>query len=142
MAKLEKAKQSYNEMQARLDSYKAKIKDYNTIEEEYGILTGSYLNEAELAIIDRKEMYAMVDEDILKYVDLSEIVIKGNKMEITTAPGEWPVISKVVEILTSDPRISYVTTSYTQNKEKNDEDITANIVLIFVGGEENGSKEE
>ena len=55
---------------------------------KYLMNSGGYMSENETSLIDRKEIYKMIDEDILKYVDLSDITIKGNKVEITTAPTE------------------------------------------------------
>lgn len=119
----------YQTNSKQLDALKEELKDYDAIEEKYNALVGSFLSEGERNCLNRTDLLKMVDEDILPQVSVANISISDNKMSVYTSLTDLNTISRVVDILQKDERISYVTVSSTVSDSEDSSKVSATIEI-------------
>ncbi len=136
LAKISEAERTYRIREAELNNYRNQLNDYNEVEAKYNELVGSFLTDAELSYLNRLAIINMIEEDVMKYVDVKSWSISNNTIRITTGETTMDTVSKIVDILNTDSRNSYVNVTTTKAEKDSNDYVTANIVVTYSGAGE------
>ena len=109
LSKISKLESTYNASMEQINILNEELKDYDSVEEKYNSLVGSFLSDSEKYCLNRPDILKMIDEDILPHVSITNIVISGEKINVYTSLTDLNTVSKVVDILQKDERTTYVT---------------------------------
>lgn len=131
--KVNQAEAVYRSMESQLNSYKTALADYEDVENRYNELVGSFMSESEASYLDRIDIIKMVEEDVMKYVEVRSIAISGNTVRVSTDTSTMDNISNIVNILLNDSRNSYVTVTTAQANKDVKDMVYANLVIVYSG---------
>lgn len=131
--KVNKAEGVYRSMESQLNSYKTALADYDDVQNRYNELVGSFMTESETSYLDRIDIIKMVEEDVMKYVEVRSIAISGNTVRVSTDTSTMDNISNIVNILLNDSRNSYVTVTTAQANKDVKDMVYANLVIVYSG---------
>ena len=136
LSKINQAERNYRIMEAQLDTYRDQLKDYNEVEAKYNELVGSFLTDTELSYLNRLAIIDMIEDDIMKFVDVKSWAISNNTIRITTGNTTMDTVSKIVNVLNTDSRNSYVNVTTTKAEKNANDYVVANIVVTYSGAGE------
>ncbi len=109
LSKISKLESTYNASMEQINILNEELEDYDSVEEKYNSLVGSFLSDSEKYCLNRPDILKMIDENILPHVSITNIVISGEKINVYTSLTDLNTVSKVVDILQKDERTTYVT---------------------------------
>ena len=136
LAKISAAEKNYRIMEAQLDSYRDQLKDYSEVEAKYNEMVGSFLTDTELSYLNRLAIIDMIKEDVMNYVDIKSWSISNNTIRITTGDTTMDTVSRIVNVLNTDSRNSYVNVTTTKAEKDSNDYVVANIVVTYSGAGE------
>ena len=129
LSKISKLESTYNASMEQINILNEELKDYDSVEEKYNSLVGSFLSDSEKYCLNRPDILKMIDEDILPHVSITNIVISGEKINVYTSLTDLNTVSKVVDILQKDERTTYVTVLSTVADSDNSGKVSATIEI-------------
>ncbi len=129
LSKISKLESTYNTSMEQINILNEELEDYDSVEEKYNSLVGSFLSDSEKYCLNRPDILKMIDEDILPHVSITNIVISGEKINVYTSLTDLNTVSKVVDILQKDERTTYVTVLSTVADSDNSGKVSATIEI-------------
>ena len=120
---------AYATSNAQLSTLHSELANYSSVEEQYNSMVGSFLSDSEKFCLNRPEVLAMIDEDILPNVAVSNINVQDEKVSVYTGLTDLNTISRVVDILQKDDRTTYVTVSSTVADSEDSSQVSATIEI-------------
>lgn len=136
LAKVNKAESEYNKMLEQVNEIKNANKEYDEVKAKYDEVTDWYMTDEEKIEVDKINVFEMLEQDMLPYVEIESVQIKGNTIVVQTGVTNLNTVSKFLDILQSDERNGFVTittASASNGKDETKNDITANIQIIYGG---------
>ena len=144
---------NYHQLENEVEEAKASLADYEDIRSEYSHYGNGYLNSNELALQDRLDMLALVEEKLLNQGALVEISISGNVATLTINSAKLASVSDVAEELEESDIVTYVTVSNAATKEQSQsqaaedgtsENVVTSMTIYFTSpsGEQSDETEE
>ena len=121
--------------------------NYDEVKEKYDEVTDWYLTTGEKSIIDKEEVLAMLEQDLIPYVEVLRAQVSGSTVTVPTGITDLPTVSTFLLKLQRDPRnaTATVTTTAAATSPDGEERVTSYVIINFVGGpietEEDGAKE-
>lgn len=136
------AQQEYGTLQEQLVTVQAANAEYDTVREEYNDVTDYYMTDEEKMTVDKMDVLAMIEEDVMPYVSVMQIQVSGSTVTITTGETTLDTVSEFLQKLQDDVRNSSatVTTTSAENSDQS-EDVTASVVVNYTGGTESTEQE-
>lgn len=129
--KTSKLQSDYNSVSSTNDSLNEQLANYDEVSEKYNEIVGDFLTETEANSLNRTDIIAMLDEDILPYVDITNFTVSGNQISVFTGVTDLDTVSRILNILQNDARTSYVTISRTLADSDNTNQVTADIEITY-----------
>ena len=120
----------------RSDTYRNQLKDYSEVEATYNEMVGTFLTDTELSYLNRSAIIDMIKDDVMNYVDVKSWNISNNTIRITTGNTTMDTVSKIVNVLNTDSRNSYVNVTTTKAEKDSNDYVVANIVVTYSGAGE------
>lgn len=136
LQRINEAERNYRIMESQLDNYRKQLADYDKIQEQYNEMVGSFLSDDELACLNRLAIIEMIEEDVRDNVAVQSWTISNNTVRITTGNTTMDTISKIVNILNTDKRNSYVNVTTTKTENDSHDYVVGNIVVTYSGAGE------
>lgn len=121
----------YQGMQTQLNAIKQENEEFDRVKEEFDQVTEWYLSEDEANVIDKYDVFKMIDDDILEHVKISSVSISGNIVNVVTEKTTLQKVAKILEKLQDDERNNYVTITTASASEQNTNIVTASIVIRY-----------
>ena len=88
------------------------------------------MTEEEQMVIDKSNVFEMLEEDLVPYVGIKNVQIKGNKIVIQTNKTTLDTVSEFLHKLQLDKRNSFV--SVTTANASNEKDVITNDVIATI----------
>lgn len=117
--------------QAQLDELTAANADYAELNQKYARYVVTGLTEEELSLADRDTVLDLLEQKVVNVGYLSSLKVAGNTATVTCLGVPLDQISRLVESLETDERVSHVTVSTAQGE--NDAGTSATIEITFKG---------
>lgn len=102
--------------QQRLAALEAENADYAAVNERYARYVVTGLTEEEQALADRNTLIDLVESKIMGVGYLQSIKVVGNQITATSVGVDLTEVSRMVESLETDKRVSHVTVSTAQGE--------------------------
>lgn len=131
LTKTSSLENNYKSYENEINALQAELSDYDEVEEKYNELVGDFLTDEEVNSLNRTDIIDMIDDDILPYVDVTNISISGNEVSVYTGVTDLNTVSKVLSVLQNDERTEYVTVSRTLADSSNTDLVTADIEITY-----------
>lgn len=131
ISKTNKLESDYNSQQATINSLNEQLASYDELNEKYNEMIGDFLTEDEANSLNRMDIIALLDEDIMPYVDITNFSISGNQISVYTGVTDLNTVSQVLNILQNDSRTSYVSISRTLADSDDSSQVTADIEITY-----------
>lgn len=128
--KIHAAEAKYNEMQSQIAEVKEANKEYDEVKAKYDEVTDWYMTESEQTVIDKSNVFEMLDDDLVPYVGIKSVQIKGNQIVVQTDKTTLDVVSDFLHKLQLDKRNSFV--SVTTANASNEKDVITNDVIATI----------
>ena len=128
--KIKAAEKKYNEISAQVEQVKETNKEYEAVKAKYDEVTDWYMSEEEQMVIDKSNVFEMLEEDLVPYVGIKNVQIKGNKIVIQTNKTTLDTVSEFLHKLQLDKRNSFV--SVTTANASNEKDVITNDVIATI----------
>ncbi len=129
LSKTSALESEYNTTNEQIATLNEELKNYDSVQEKYNSLVGSFLSDSEKLCLNRTDILKMVDEDVIPYVSITNITITDEKVNVYTSLTDLNTVSKVVDILQKDDRTTYVTVSSTVADGDNSGKVSATIEI-------------
>lgn len=131
------AKEKYTIAEEQLSQLQQSNEDYDVIREQYSHYGNGYLNDEEKAEIDRIEILALLDTQVMNKADVQSIDIVGNEITVIIDKIKLKTISRIVTTLESNDKVTFVTvsTAGTGNQEKRNGLVTATMTINMDKGD-------
>lgn len=131
------AKEKYTIAEEQLSQLQQSNEDYDVIREQYSHYGNGYLNDEEKAEIDRMEILALLDTQIMNKADVQSIDIVGNEITVIIDKIKLKTISGIVTTLESNDKVTFVTvsTAGTGTQEKQNGLVTATMTINMDKGD-------
>ena len=133
--KLSRAQHQYGAVQDQLTELRQANARYDDVKKAYDSVTEWYLTDEEKKIIDKTEVIAMLEQDLMPYVELMRVQVTGTTVAVETGETTLPVVSKFLLILQEDPRnlTATVTTTAAASQIDGEERVKASVIIQFIG---------
>lgn len=115
--------------QAQLDDLKAANENYAALNEKYARYVVTGLTEEELNLADRNALFDLIRSNFMSVGYLSSVKVLGNTVTATSVGADLTQVSRLVEQLESDSRVSHVTVSTAQGKDNAATSATIEVTL-------------
>lgn len=115
--------------QAQLDDLKAANENYAALNEKYARYVVTGLTEEELNLADRNALLDLIRSNFMSVGYLSSVKVLGNTVTATSVGADLTQVSRLVEQLESDSRVSHVTVSTAQGKDNAATSATIEVTL-------------
>ena len=141
--KIKVAEKKYNEMAAEVQKVKETNKEYDEVKAKYDEVTDWYMTEEEQMVIDKTNVFEMLDEDLVPYVGMKSVQIKGNQIVVETYKTTLDVVSEFLHKLQLDKRNSFVsvtTANASNEKDVITNDVIATVNITYSGGSADGEE--
>ena len=111
--------------------------NYDEVKAKYDEVTDWYLTTGEKSIIDKEEVFAMLEQDLMPYVELMRVQVSGNILTVSTGITDLSTVSTFLLKLQRDPRnaTATVTTTSAATSSDGEERVTASVIITFIGGD-------
>lgn len=127
---------NYNTYQSQIDTLNEQLSNYDEVSEKYNEIVGDFLTESEANSLNRMDIIDMLEKDVMSYVDITNFSVSGNQISVYTGVTDLNTVSRVLNVLQSDSRTSYVSISRTIANSDNSELVTADIEITYKDMEE------
>lgn len=127
---------NYNSYQSQIDTLNEQLSNYDEVSEKYNEIVGDFLTESEANSLNRMDIIDMLEKDVMSYVDITNFSVSGNQISVYTGVTDLNTVSRVLNVLQSDSRTSYVSISRTIANSDNSELVTADIEITYKDMEE------
>lgn len=131
LSKTNELQSNYTSAESQNETLSESLKDYDQVQEKYNEMIGDFLNEDEANSLNRNDIIAMLDEDVLPSVSITNFSITGNQVSVYTGVTDLNTVSKVLAILQNDERTEYVTVSRTLADSDDESKVTADIEITY-----------
>lgn len=132
--KLNQAEAEYNLMQSQLAQAQAANADYADIKAQYDKVTDWYMTEEEKMELDKNNVFDMLEEDLMPYVELQSAAISGSTITVQTGVTDLDTVSTFLSKLQADKRNSFVTVTTAAASTERDPSsnlVTASVVITY-----------
>ncbi len=125
--------QQYQAMAAQVEAMRQANQEYDEVKAQYDAVTDWYMSDEEKMEVDKNDVFAMIDQDIMSYVEVQSVSISGRTVTVQTGNTTLANVSHFVNILKRDSRNGYVTvtTANATNQEANNNYVTASVVITY-----------
>ena len=119
-----------SDIQTQQDVLNAKLKDYPELEKQYGRYSYGWMSEDEVALVDRMEVYSLIESKIMDAAVIEDFAINGNVITMNIRGITLIQASAVVKDLESSPMVdsAYVYSAEAENAEQAEMFMTVNLV--------------
>ena len=133
--KLREAQRQYGIVQDELMQLRTANANYAEVKAKYDEVTDWYMTSEEKAIVDKEEVLAMLEEDLMPYVELTRVQVSGNVVTVSTGITDLSTVSTFLLKLQRDPRnaTATVTTTSAASSSEGEERVTASVIINFIG---------
>ena len=141
LAKINRAEQQYRVVETQLNAARQANNEYDEVKKQYDEVTDWYMTEEEKAVVDKSNVFRMLENDIMPYVGIRTVQIAGNTISVTTENTNLQTVSTFLSALQNDTRNGFVTVttaSASNGKDVKTNDVIANVIITY-GGSEGGN---
>lgn len=132
ISRANEAESAYYAMQLQIDEYNRQTEDYDEVLKQYSHYSSGYLTEEEKLILDRMDVFQVLDKCVIPFVDVASVNMTGSNVNLTLAETTLQTVSTVVSELQSDEKVAFVTVSTAStnsSSENSSQMVTANMVI-------------
>ena len=132
--KLNQAEAEYNLMQSQLSQAQAANADYADIKAQYDKVTEWYMSDEEKMELDKNNVFDMLEEDLMPYVELQSVAVSGSTITVQTGVTDLDTVSTFLSKLQSDKRNAFVTVTTAAASTERDPSsnlVTASVVITY-----------
>lgn len=154
LKKIDAAQEAYSSLQNQYTALQKANEDYESVENEYSHFGTGFFTADELALTDREELLAVINDKISIGKGMSQIQVSGNTATVQLMSSNMREISQIVAELESSPIVQYVgvDTAVTQAVQsasasalqKKDDTVNAAVTIEFrspLGADTGGESE-
>ena len=118
------------DIQSQQEMLDLKLKDYPELEKQYGRYSYGWMSEDEVSLVDRMEVYSLIESKIMDAAVIEDIAINGNVITMNIRGITLIQASAVVKDLESSPMVdsAYVYSAEAENAEQAEMFMTVNLV--------------
>lgn len=118
------------DIQSQQEMLDLKLKDYPELEKQYGRYSYDWMSEDEVSLVDRMEVYSLIDSKIMDAAVIEDFAINGNVITMNIRGITLIKASAVVKDLESSPMVdsAYVYSAEAENAEQAEMFMTVNLV--------------
>ena len=118
------------DIQSQQEMLDLKLKDYPELEKQYGRYSYGWMSEDEVALVDRMEVYSLIESKIMDAAVIEDFAINGNVITMNIRGITLIQASAVVKDLESSPMVdsAYVYSAEAENAEQAEMFMTVNLV--------------
>lgn len=118
------------DIQSQQEMLDLKLKDYPELEKQYGRYSYGWMSEDEVSIVDRMEVYSLIESKIMDAAVIEDFAINGNVITMNIRGITLIQASAVVKDLESSPMVdsAYVYSAEAENAEQAEMFMTVNLV--------------
>ena len=118
------------DIQSQQEMLDLKLKDYPELEKQYGRYSYGWMSEDEVSLVDRMEVYSLIESKIMDAAVIEDFAINGNVITMNIRGITLIQASAVVKDLESSPMVdsAYVYSAEAENAEQAEMFMTVNLV--------------
>lgn len=118
-----------SDIQTQQDVLNAKLKDYPELEKQYGRYSYGWMSEDEVSLVDRMEVYKLIEAKIMDAAVIENFAVNGNVITMNMRGITLKEASAVVKDLESSDMVdsAYVYSAEAENAEQAQMFMTINI---------------
>ena len=118
------------DIQSQQEMLDLKLKDYPELEKQYGRYSYGWMSEDEVSLVDRMEVYSLIESKIMDAAVIENFAINGNVITMNIRGITLIQASAVVKDLESSPMVdsAYVYSAEAENAEQAEMFMTVNLV--------------
>ena len=118
-----------SDIQTQQDVLNAKLKDYPELEKQYGRYSYGWMSEDEVSLVDRMEVYSLIESKIMDAAVIENFAVNGNVITMNMRGITLKEASAVVKDLESSDMVdsAYVYSAEAENAEQAQMFMTINI---------------
>ena len=118
------------DIQSQQEMLDLKLKDYPELEKQYGRYSYGWMSEDEISLVDRMEVYSLIESKIMDAAVIEDFAINGNVITMNIRGITLIQASAVVKDLESSPMVdsAYVYSAEAENAEQAEMFMTVNLV--------------
>ena len=118
------------DIQSQQEMLDLKLKDYPELEKQYGRYSYGWMSEDEVSLVDRMEIYSLIESKIMDAAVIEDFAINGNVITMNIRGITLIQASAVVKDLESTPMVdsAYVYSAEAENAEQAEMFMTVNLV--------------
>lgn len=118
-----------SDIQTQQDVLNAKLKDYPELEKQYGRYSYGWMSEDEVSLVDRMEVYKLIESKIMDAAVIENFAVNGNVITMNMRGITLKEASAVVKDLESSDMVdsAYVYSAEAENAEQAQMFMTINI---------------
>ena len=118
------------DIQSQQEMLNLKLKDYPELEKQYGRYSYGWMSEDEVSLVDRMEVYSLIESKIMDAAVIEDFAINGNVITMNIRGITLIQASAVVKDLESSPMVdsAYVYSAEAENAEQAEMFMTVNLV--------------
>ena len=118
------------DIQSQQEMLDLKLKDYPELEKQYGRYSYGWMSEDEVSLVDRMEVYSLIESKIMDAAVIEDFAINGNVITMNIRGITLIQASSVVKDLESSPMVdsAYVYSAEAENAEQAEMFMTVNLV--------------
>ena len=118
-----------SDIQTQQEVLNAKLKDYPELEKQYGRYSYGWMNEDEVSLVDRMEVYKLIESKVMDAAVIENFAVNGNVITMNMRGITLKEASAVVKDLESSDMVdsAYVYSAEAENAEQAQMFMTINI---------------
>lgn len=118
------------DIQSQQEMLDLKLKDYPELEKQYGRYSYGWMSEDEVSLVDRMEVYSLIESKIMDAAVIEDFAINSNVITMNIRGITLIQASAVVKDLESSPMVdsAYVYSAEAENAEQAEMFMTVNLV--------------
>lgn len=117
------------DIQSQQEMLNLKLKDYPELEKQYGRYSYGWMNEDEVSLVDRMEVYSLIESKVKDTAVIENFAVNGNVITMNIRGITLIQASAVVKDLESSPMVesAYVYSAEAENAEQAEMFMTINL---------------
>ena len=117
------------DIQSQQEMLNLKLKDYPELEKQYGRYSYGWMNEDEVSLVDRMEVYSLIESKVKDAAVIENFAVNGNVITMNMRGITLIQASAVVKDLESSPMVesAYVYSAEAENAEQAEMFMTINL---------------
>ncbi len=117
------------DIQSQQEMLNLKLKDYPELEKQYGRYSYGWMNEDEVSLVDRMEVYSLIESKVKDTAVIENFAVNGNVITMNMRGITLIQASAVVKDLESSPMVesAYVYSAEAENAEQAEMFMTINL---------------